>query len=100
MGHDRPGRTEDESLRDRRKLFTNDTVIQPVSAALAFENTGLPEHFQVMAHCRLRETHSLGEVASTGLGARLRANETQESNTRRVCERSKQRRQLLRVGMR
>ena len=57
---------------------------RPAAALLALDEPGLEEHLQVVAHCRLRESERLGEMAHARLAAGLRADEAEQSEPGRI----------------
>jgi hypothetical protein len=51
---------------------------------LAFEQSGLREHLEVVTDCRLAEAERFSEMADAGFAFRLSVDQAQESKARRI----------------
>lgn len=86
-----------EEVAELRERFFADAKVGPVAALFAFDETGLEEHFEVVANGRLAEAERFSEVADAGLVIGLSLDEAQKAEPGGVGDRFENRRELVGV---
>ena len=84
-----------QDVPERRERLGHDPVVGPAAAALALDETRVEEDLEVVADGRLAEAERPGEVADACLAVRLRLDQAQQPQARRVGDRLQRARELV-----